>query len=415
MNYRDVYFSRVNHLGTTTAERIRNAGVRSFEKWMAESPHTVRDLSVERGIYFDGIILTSKDKEYEKIMFLNVSNDTNILIGDIMNWIVDDGSTEKWIVVQEEKKVNGTYKTFWIIRCNYLIKWIDIKGHLQQSWCYFVSSLDSKIKGNYRTWHNLITPQPNKYAEILMPCREIERSTNFIVEDESWTVIEYDHTSVPGTVYLSLTENKINRIYDDTVNNIADTDERAIYSIAKPAEIQHFTVGDIIIGENNNLVYTIMKNGIPFTPQKINYISRDKQVVDFVDTTLTALKKGETTIVIELPEWDDIEPQNILEVPIIIDDATSTFSFYIDGPDAIHLDDSVEYTLKSIDGSALRASTINISNPSLAKCKFSTDSEKYVIQSNAKNELGTFNFTATVIQNDIEYTATKTIAVIPLW
>lgn len=415
MNYRDVYFSRVNHLGTTTAERIRNAGVRSFEKWMAESPHTVRDLSVERGIYFDGIILTSKDKEYEKIMFLNVSNDTNILIGDIMNWIVDDGSTEKWIVVQEEKKVNGTYKTFWIIRCNYLIKWIDVNGHLQQSWCYFVSSLDSKIKGNYRTWHNLITPQPNKYAEILMPRREIERSTNFIVEDESWTVIEYDHTSVPGTVYLSLTENKINRIYDDTVNNIADTDERAIYSIAKPAEIQHFTVGDIIIGENNNLVYTIMKNGIPFTPQKINYISRDKQVVDFVDTTLTALKKGETTIVIELPEWDDIEPQNILEVPIIVDDATSIFSFYIDGPDTIHLDDSVEYTLKSIDGSILRASSINISNPLLAKCRIATNSDKYIIQSNAKNELGTFNFTATVIQNNTEYTATKTIAVIPLW
>jgi len=415
MNYRDVYFSRVNHLGTTTAERIRNAGVRSFEKWMAESPHTVRDLSVERGIYFDGIILTSKDKEYEKIMFLNVSNDTNILIGDIMNWIVDDGSTEKWIVVQEEKKVNGTYKTFWIIRCNYLIKWIDVNGHLQQSWCYFVSSLDSKIKGNYRTWHNLITPQPNKYAEILMPRREIERSTNFIVEDESWTVIEYDHTSVPGTVYLSLTENKINRIYDDTVNNIADTDERAIYSIAKPAEIQHFTVGDIIIGENNNLVYTIMKNGIPFTPQKINYISKDKQIAGFVDTTLTALKKGETTIIIELPEWDDIEPQNILEVPIIIDDTTSTFSFYIDGPDAIHLDDSVEYTLKSIDGSILRASSINISNPLLAKCKIATNADKYIIQSNAKNELGTFNFTATVIQNNTEYTATKTIAVIPLW
>jgi len=78
MNYLDVYFSRLNHLGETTAERIRNGGIRSFEKWMAESPHTVRDLSVERGLYFDGIILTSKDKEYQKIMFLNVANDVPI-------------------------------------------------------------------------------------------------------------------------------------------------------------------------------------------------------------------------------------------------------------------------------------------------------------------------------------------------
>ena len=154
-SYLDTYFSRINHLGTSTAERIRNSGVRSFQKWMAESPHTIRQLSVERGIFFDAIILTHKDKEYEKIMFLNVSNDTPLLIGDIMNWKTDDGILEKWIIIQEEKKVNGTYRTFWIIRCNYLIRWIDKLGHLQQSWCYFVSSLDSKIKGNYRTWHNL--------------------------------------------------------------------------------------------------------------------------------------------------------------------------------------------------------------------------------------------------------------------
>ena len=64
MNYLDVYHSRVNHLGETTADRIRNGGTRSFEKWLAESPHTIKNLSVERGIYFDGIILTSKDKEY---------------------------------------------------------------------------------------------------------------------------------------------------------------------------------------------------------------------------------------------------------------------------------------------------------------------------------------------------------------
>ena len=74
MGYLETYFSRVNHMGETTAERIRNGGIRSFEKWMAESPHTVKELSVERGLYFSGLILTNKDKEHEKIMFLNVAN-----------------------------------------------------------------------------------------------------------------------------------------------------------------------------------------------------------------------------------------------------------------------------------------------------------------------------------------------------
>lgn len=155
MEYRDVYFSRINHLGETTAERIKSGGIRSFEKWMAESPHTIRDLSVERGLYFSGIILTDKDKSYQKIMYLNVGNEIPLQIGDIMNWTLDDGSIEKWILLQEEKKVNGTYRTFWIVRCNYLLKWIDVQGHLQQSWSYVVSSVDSKIKGNYRTWNSL--------------------------------------------------------------------------------------------------------------------------------------------------------------------------------------------------------------------------------------------------------------------
>lgn len=155
MSYVDVYFSRLNHLGETTAERIRSGGIRSFEKWLAESPHTLRNLSVERGIYFPGIILSNKDKEYQKIMFLNVSNDIPLIVGDILNWKLDNGEIEKWLLIQEEKKVNGTYRTFWIVRCNYLLKWINREGHLQQSWAYFVSSVDSKIKGNYRTWNSL--------------------------------------------------------------------------------------------------------------------------------------------------------------------------------------------------------------------------------------------------------------------
>jgi len=67
-----------------------------------------------------------------------------------------------------------------------------------------------------------------------MPRYSIDRATNFIVEEESWTVVEYDHTSVPGVIYLSLTENKINSIYDDVENNIADLDKKARYDIVLP-------------------------------------------------------------------------------------------------------------------------------------------------------------------------------------
>lgn len=419
MSYLDVYYSRINHLGETTAERIRNGGERSFYKWMAESPHTVRQLFVDRGLHFDAIILTSKDKEYQKIMFLNVANNIPLQVGDIMNWRLDNGDIEKWLLISEEKKVNGTYRTFWIVRCNYLIKWIDDDGHLQSSWSYFVSSLDSKIKGNYRTWNHLITPQPNKYAEILMPRREISRATNFIVEEESWQLIEYDHTSVPGTIYLSLTENKINNIYDDVENNIADLDKRARYSLILPPTTQVFKVGDTI-----KPVYTIMKNGIPVNLEA-ELESSNKYVAKKQGTALVAVGEGEATIKVVVKNCTDIEPDE-LTFHIEVGAAETEFSCYIKGDDKIRLGRGVEYEVCTTSGELATQVEFNIDNPVLAQFEIETEidgikqieytaecsSNPCKIVANKKNKLGPFTLTAVV--NGTQ-TYTKTIQVVPLW
>ena len=398
MNYLDVYFSRLNHLGETTAERIRNGGIRSFEKWMAESPHTVTDLSVERGLYFSGIILTSKDKEYEKIMFLNVANDIAIKVGDIMNWTLDDGQIEKWLLIQEEKKVNGTYRTFWIVRCNYLMKWIDKQGHLQQSWSYFVSSLDSKIKGNFRTWNSLITPQPNKYAELLMPRYPIERSTNFIVENESWNTVEYDHTSVPGVIYISLTENKINSIYDDVENNIADLDKLAKYDILLPEGTQNFSIGQEI-----NPTFTLTKNGIPYDAE-IELLPTSKKSVKNINGKLIAQTEGLTEIIIQLKNYPEIQKTmeiNITSVP-------TEFSAYIDGADTIRLDRKSVYYLQGTN--EINGEVIFDIDSSLASI-IETNNNKCVVHANNKNQLGEVILLATYDGKTYE----KTIRIIPLW
>ena len=398
MNYLNTYFSRVNHLGETTAERIRNGGIRSFEKWLAESPHTLRNLSVERGLYFSGIILSNKDKEYQKIMFLNVANDIPIQIGDIMNWPLEDGTIEKWLLIQEEKKVNGTYRTFWIVRCNYLMKWIDKEGHLQQSWSYFVSSLSDKIKGNFRTWHSLITPQPNKYAELLMPKYPIERATNFIVEEESWSLIEYDHTSVPGIMYLSLTENKINSIYDDVENNIADLDKLARYELLVADETQSFNINEPIVP-----IFTLTKNGIPYNAE-INLLPTNKQYARIINNQLTAIKEGTTDIIIQLKDFPEIKKT----LTININNGQVPFIAYLDGADTIKLDRQSMYSLKgnqNIDGEV-----IFTLDTSLAKI-VSHNNNECLIQANNKNKLGEFTLFANY--NDQQYS--KVIRIMPLW
>jgi len=99
VNYLDVYFSRLNYFGETQAERIKNSGIVAFEKWLAQSPFAVTDLSVERGLYFSGIIQTSKDREEKKLMYLYVANDIPIRVGDILTWRQDDGAIEKWLLL----------------------------------------------------------------------------------------------------------------------------------------------------------------------------------------------------------------------------------------------------------------------------------------------------------------------------
>lgn len=399
MNYIDVYRLRMNHMGETTGERIRNNGIRSFYKWLDESPHTVRQLSVERGLYFDGLILTNKDKEYEKIMFLNVANDIPLCVGDIMNWELEDGSIQKWLLIQEEKKVNGTYRTFWIVRCNYLMKWVDAQGHVQQSWSYFVSSLDSKIKGNFRTWNSLITPQPNKYAQLLMPRYPIERSTNFIVEDESWTVVEYDHTSVPGVIYLSLAEGKINSIYDNVSNDLADTDKIAIYELLVPNDIQSFRIGEEISPN-----FTLTKNGVPYFAE-VEYIPTDKSITKIINGKLMAVGGGTTEIIIQLKDYPSIQKKLTIQVGT----TAANFIGYIEGIDKIKLDRIAEYKLTGTND-VQGAVSFTLNNQQLATITSVRDNY-CVIRANNKNKLGSIMLSA---QYNGE-TYTKAIQIIPLW
>ena len=400
MNYRDVYFSRINHLGETTAEVIRNSGIRSFERWMAQSPFTIKDLSVERGFYFSGIIEEKKDEKQLKTLYLHVANDIPIKVGDIMNWRADDGSIEKWILLQEERKVNGTYRTFWIIRCNYLVKWIDNTGRLKKSWAYVVSSQDDKIKGNFRTWHNLITPQPNKYAEIVMPKVEIDRGTNFIIEDEGWKLVELDWTSVPGIIYLSLTESKINYQYDDIDVDIADTDK-----LQFPALAPVYSVGDILDPDFGE--FTFNEWEVELIPQE------GAEYLELRDDKWVAIAPGNVTIIMQLRNRKAVQKR----FELAIKELDSDFMAYISGADTIRLDRESAYELVS-EGNIYNAEySLTEESQQLAILKKLPEEQtqstisKIIVRANDKNKLGDIILIARY--GNKEYR--KTIKIVPLW
>lgn len=393
MNYLDVYFSRVNHLGETPIERRKNTAIRNFERWLAESPYTIENLSVERGLYFNGIIQTNKDREEKKIMLLYVSIDIPIQVGDILNWEQDDGKLEKWILISKEKRVHEPYQIFSIVKCNYEIKWIDAQGRLKKSWSYVVSSTDDKIKGNYRTWHNLISPQPNKYAEILMPKQMVDRGTNFIIEDEGWKLIEADFTSVEGIIYMSLTENKVNYQYDDREIDVADVDKLA-FPVLQPI----YYIGNYIIpdfGEN-----TFNEWEIELIPEP-----EDTDIIKKTDEYWQAVKSGKVVLYMQLKGNKAIQKR--FEVEIVENDIV--FSAYIDGPDTLRLDRFATYTFTpNID--LVNMPVFELEETELATIINCTNNE-CVVRANAKNKLGEIILKAVYDGK----TYTKQIKIISLW
>ena len=134
-----------------------------------------------------------------------------------------------------------------------------------------------------------------------MPRYPINRATNFIVEEESWTVVQYDHTSVPGIIYLSLTEGKINSIYDDVQNNLADTNNIASYEIITSQEPQVFQVGQFVIPS-----FTLMKNGQVYSGE-YQFIPNDKSIITIENDKLKALRQGTTTITVQLKDFPSIK------------------------------------------------------------------------------------------------------------
>lgn len=237
-----------------------------------------------------------------------------------------------------------------------------------------------------------------------MPRYPIDRATNFIVEEESWQVIEYDHTSVPGTIYLSLTENKINSIYDDVENNIADLDKLAKYSLLLPEEKQLFAIDAEI-----KPVFTIMKNGKLFSAEYNLLPDLDKHV-RIIDDKLVAKKSGEATIYIQLKDCPEIK----IPMTIEISEETQNFDAYIEGPDSIRLARAATYVLKDINGTKITTVQYSINNSELASIAEEGE-DGCVILANDKNKLTTNQdkLELTIIYDEHVYT--KLINIVPLW
>lgn len=243
-------------------------------------------------------------------------------------------------------------------------------------------------------WHSLISPQPNKYAEIIMPRQEVERGTNFIIEDEAWTMIEADFSSVEGIIYMSLTESKVNYQYDDLDTDIADTDKLKFPILAPIATIGEEIVPDFGANTWNEWEIEYL---LPETATGVLEVDENGH--------LQAIGAGQVMVTMRLKN----RPAVTVDYEVTVNESDAEFVAYLDGQDSIRLDRYAAYSLTSTAPIA-GAVTFSLDATELATIS-KLDTNECVIHANAKNKLGEVILHASYGGNDYS----KTIKIIPLW
>lgn len=376
-------------MGITPQQRADKSGKLEFKRYLKYSEHTVCGLKSGEKI-FSGIILTHKQNELETSLKLLVDTCIELKIGDLIEW---EGS--KWLIWYKTISSYQPYDKFEIIKCNHEISWVDENGIVKSSWCHIIGSQESKIKENFRTWNELITPQPNKFIEIIMPYQHIRKNTEIIVFDEAWRLVDYDKVSVPNVIYMSFTETKVNELTDDLQEQLANADRKQVWAINTPEEL-YLSVGDVLDFE-----YTISKNGLVLNDKDIKpTITPGQGFIINEEGKIIANDICETMIVVSY--------ENALKIlPVHINEAKSVG--FISGDDYIRITRTSEYQLVIPGVEFNQPLEFKCSNDILAKIEVENNICKVI--TNRNNKLGTF--TLSVKYDGVEYT--KEIKIISLW
>lgn len=225
-----------------------------------------------------------------------------------------------------------------------------------------------------------------------MPYQPIEKSTEIILYDEAWELIDYDRISVPGTIYLSFTESKVNELRDSVREQIANIDKLQVWSINAPLQLS------VEVGERINPVYTLLKNGIIQKDIKATLVPSEKMSYDD-EGNLIAAEAGETELLLT---YENL----MLTLKVVIGGGVQMG--YINGNNYIRMGRSASYELIMPDNS-IAETEFSIDNTTIASIQ--NQGNKCIVKANDRNKLGTVILSTEYLGQ----TYTKSINILALW
>lgn len=300
-DYYKVFQERCKNHGKSFKSLVQSQAALDFQRFLVSSPNTI-DVTVndEEEKIRVATILNKEKNDTDVRRFFLANKEDGLKIGDFIYW--DD---TVWILLKKEKDTIDAYDKFEGLECRHNIKWIDKFGILQSTPCYLVAQTDEKVKANFRTWNNMITPQPNKYLEIITSRKNIELSQRFLIDETAWSVVETDYISVKGIIYLSLTEDKKDLYEDDINNDIADIVDLNKFQLK--LEETEITLG---IDETYQLSGKTYLNGNLYSSNIIVEILEGEENISIDENLkITGVKEGNTKLRISMEENNEISQE----------------------------------------------------------------------------------------------------------
>lgn len=300
-DYYKVFQERCKNHGKSFKSLVQSQATLDFQRFLVSSPNAI-DVTVndEEEKIRVATILNKEKNDTDVRRFFLANKEDGLKIGDFIYW--DD---TVWILLKKEKNTIDAYDKFEGLECRHNIKWIDKFGVLQSTPCYLVAQTDEKVKANFRTWNNMITPQPNKYLEIITSRKNIELSQRFLIDETAWSVVETDYISVKGIIYLSLTEDKKDLYEDDINNDIADIVDLNKFQLK--LEETEITLG---IDETYQLSGKTYLNGNLYSSDIIVEILEGEENISIDENLkITGIKEGNTKLRISMEENNEISQE----------------------------------------------------------------------------------------------------------
>lgn len=300
-DYYKVFQERCKNHGKSFKSLVQSQAALDFQRFLVSSPNAI-DVTVndEEEKIRVATILNKEKNDTDVRRFFLANKEDALKIGDFIYW--DD---TVWILLKKEKDTIDAYDKFEGLECRHNIKWIDKFGVLQSTPCYLVAQTDEKVKANFRTWNNMITPQPNKYLEIITSRKNIELSQRFLIDETAWSVVETDYISVKGIIYLSLTEDKKDLYEDDINNDIADIVDLNKFQLK--LEETEITLG---IDETYQLSGKTYLNGNLYSSDIIVEILEGEENISINENLkITGIKEGNTKLRISMEENNEISQE----------------------------------------------------------------------------------------------------------